>query len=283
MNVREALSAQWAVAEICATRPEYYRDYIKSVFSGDIDDPKSGLVYALNPALQALASYGETYICDEAPDLLIRTAAETLPLNYTLFLDDVPTDAGFVFLPNSLNFVRPQTEASAFGWVIARMPDEPYGNPSGRLIAIFFAPPMNGHPMLPIKLIDLPFGVPIGEAVDTVDLSAFRFIGSFFTFISSTLLTTDRERADRASRRQLNDWHEYIKVIRLRRKSVHHEHDPNTDPVDWSHRWIVRGHWRQQFYPKTVTHQPKWITPHIKGPDDKPLKLPRAEVFAVVR
>jgi hypothetical protein len=42
--------------------------------------------------------------------------------------------------------------------------------------------------------------------------------------------------------------------------------------VDWSHRWVVRGHWRQQAYgPGRTLHRPRWIAPFVKGPDDKPL------------
>ena len=29
--------------------------------------------------------------------------------------------------------------------------------------------------------------------------------------------------------------------------------------------WIVRGHWRNQWYPKLNTHKPKWIDPFFKG------------------
>ncbi|GAA2455770.1 hypothetical protein GCM10010191_88770 [Actinomadura vinacea] len=37
-------------------------------------------------------------------------------------------------------------------------------------------------------------------------------------------------------------------------------------------RWMVKGHWRQQWYPSRKVHRPIWINPHIKGPDGKPLK-----------
>lgn len=45
-------------------------------------------------------------------------------------------------------------------------------------------------------------------------------------------------------------------------------------PTDWSHRWIVGGHWRQQPHgPGGTLRRPTWIAPHVKGPDDKPLVL----------
>lgn len=40
------------------------------------------------------------------------------------------------------------------------------------------------------------------------------------------------------------------------------------------HRWIVRGHWRNQFYPSRQANRPIWIDPHIKGPDGAPVLDP---------
>ena len=48
--------------------------------------------------------------------------------------------------------------------------------------------------------------------------------------------------------------------------------EPGT--VDWTHRWLVRGHWRQQ--PHGFNRQLrrlKWIDPYVKGPEDKPLDV----------
>lgn len=40
---------------------------------------------------------------------------------------------------------------------------------------------------------------------------------------------------------------------------------------DYSHRWIVNGHWRNQWLPSRKTHRAQWIAPYVKGPEDKPL------------
>ena len=49
----------------------------------------------------------------------------------------------------------------------------------------------------------------------------------------------------------------------------------------YSHRWWVRPHWRQQAKgPNRSLREPKWIGPHIKGPDDAPLiEKPRVNVL----
>jgi hypothetical protein len=49
--------------------------------------------------------------------------------------------------------------------------------------------------------------------------------------------------------------------------------DADTQPA-WraSHRWVVRGHWRQQACgPGRSQRRPVWIEPHVKGPDGAPL------------
>jgi hypothetical protein len=44
--------------------------------------------------------------------------------------------------------------------------------------------------------------------------------------------------------------------------------------VEWKHRWLVRGHWRQQaFGPNRQYRRPQWIAPFSKGPSDKPLLI----------
>jgi hypothetical protein len=51
---------------------------------------------------------------------------------------------------------------------------------------------------------------------------------------------------------------------------------PNDDEMEhegreYSHRWLVRGFWRNQFYPSTGEHKVIYINPFIKGPADKPV------------
>ena len=48
----------------------------------------------------------------------------------------------------------------------------------------------------------------------------------------------------------------------------------------YQHRWVVRGHWRNHWYPKQKRHVPRWISPHIKGPDGAPILDPQETVHA---
>jgi hypothetical protein len=69
-----------------------------------------------------------------------------------------------------------------------------------------------------------------------------------------------------------------ITLITLRRKSVKKD-DEEPAKIEWSRRWVVRGHWRKQWYPKSQTHDYVYIHDFIKGPEDKPLVITERRVF----
>lgn len=50
---------------------------------------------------------------------------------------------------------------------------------------------------------------------------------------------------------------------------------------EYTHRWWVSGHWRQQPYgPGRRYRKPVWIAPHLKGPPDAPVvRRPRVNVW----
>lgn len=51
----------------------------------------------------------------------------------------------------------------------------------------------------------------------------------------------------------------------------------------WNHRWLVRGHWRNQPYgPNKSLTKIIWISPYIKGPDDAPLVV-KDKIFSLER
>ena len=121
-------------------------------------------------------------------------------------------------------------------------------------------------------------------------LQGMRFLAAFLQFVDQKLLVTTPTRANRAVRHRMEKEKRMppveplIKVVALRkRKYVHGAVGGESEAQEWSCQWMVAGHWRQQWYPLLGIHQPKWIQPYIKGPEDKPLKTPRARVMAVVR
>lgn len=117
----------------------------------------------------------------------------------------------------------------------------------------------------------------------------WKYIQTFLRLTQQTIGDRYRQQAPRASlrrwQRQMKHPHHepYITVIRLRRPKG--QSSESESSVEWSHQWIVGGHWRNQPYPSLgqgVTRQ-IWIGEHIKGPEDKPLLVRKGRVFELVR
>lgn len=72
-----------------------------------------------------------------------------------------------------------------------------------------------------------------------------------------------------------------ITHVTLRRSSEANG-EAGTDGFEYSHRFMVSGHWRHQFYPSKGRHELIWIDPYVKGPEDKPLII-KDRVYKLVR
>ena len=60
-----------------------------------------------------------------------------------------------------------------------------------------------------------------------------------------------------------------VRVVSLRRPHSQSSADEESSR-NYSHRWIVRGHWRKQWYPSQNRHIPIFIQAHVKGPENAP-------------
>lgn len=103
-------------------------------------------------------------------------------------------------------------------------------------------------------------------------VQAFWRLGQQFVLAEERLPRAERRRAERRNRPV-----ESVTIMRLRR-AKHPTASGDHVPVDWTHRWIVRGHWRNQWYPSEQRHRQRYVIPHVKGPDDKPLHVTRKVV-----
>lgn len=78
-----------------------------------------------------------------------------------------------------------------------------------------------------------------------------------------------------------------INVVYLRRTREDGDTEP-TEGYSLAYRVLVRGHWRNQWYPSLgpvddpMSHRRIWIDPHVKGPDHAPFR-DAVKVTAVVR
>ena len=110
------------------------------------------------------------------------------------------------------------------------------------------------------------------------------FVKALWTISQERLADVSSAQSDRASmhraQRQgltVSD----VRVVTLRRRDTsaalgaHHE-------VDWSHRWVVSGHWRNQYLPSVDAHRLQWVAEYVKGPGDRPLVI-KDPIFRVAR
>lgn len=106
-------------------------------------------------------------------------------------------------------------------------------------------------------------------------ITDLRVVIAFNLLLDQQVVDTEEVQPTRQMRRQASRHHAPLDPVILVQLPVrHHAAHSNGNgavPIDWTHRWIVSGHWRKQWYATTETHRPKWIAPYIKGPDDKPL------------
>ncbi|WP_062012147.1 hypothetical protein [Streptomyces hygroscopicus] len=65
-----------------------------------------------------------------------------------------------------------------------------------------------------------------------------------------------------------------VRYVQLRHRTVLGREHGDGSGRGYRHRWIVRGHWRNDYYPSRKAHRPIWIDQHIKGPDGAPILDP---------
>lgn len=123
-------------------------------------------------------------------------------------------------------------------------------------------------------------------------LQPVTLLGAAWLLMSQTTVSAKRRiqidhshtgiRHEVAPHEHQPDAAEYVSLVELR----HLVNGPDTEGPSahsnrtYTHRWWVDGHWRQQACgPGWQQHKPRWIAPHIRGPEDKPLAAERVNVW----
>lgn len=234
-----------------------------------------------------------------APNMceMLEAVAPGIP-DVRLFEELAPCHAGLFWFAQPLSLPLwddTRSDLAAIGW--HRAMDE---EGQRRIDATFFtnAYDIPGFPPFPSNLVGWEFGALMSEGLRAVDEigakvlyrerydAMFRYMAAAFSLMNQTIVITSDEPVTRATRKRaaaaLKTPQSSVRVVKLRRPE-HQTKDSGTGPAEWSCQWVVRGHWRQQYHPSTGDHRPLFILPYVKGPEDKPLKVPAERVFAIVR
>lgn len=88
--------------------------------------------------------------------------------------------------------------------------------------------------------------------------------------MAERIVSPSRRRTSRpvwreAKRRGMPEVKDVI-VVELRRVTTRHEGE--SERAHYSHSFMVRGHWRNQWYASLEIHRQKWISPYVKGEGD---------------
>jgi hypothetical protein len=128
--------------------------------------------------------------------------------------------------------------------------------------------------------------------------SALHWIHVTWMLLGAEIAAHRRSPLGRHAQRRLarSLKHGEVTVITLRRAAAARELEPGHREVDWTCRWLVQGFWRHiEEYDLAAYHhhrpasdgdarEPRctacrakvtWVRPHVRGPEDKPLKQTR--------
>lgn len=131
------------------------------------------------------------------------------------------------------------------------------------------------------------FGRSFADSVEELHragaLELWRYFQATQRIARQRITAHSEQRLPRQMRRQLareGEPRTDVTVITLRRAKTKTEQEERS--VEWSCRWLVRGFWRNQFYPSEDTHRQIWISGYCKGPPDKELRVTK-RAFEFVR
>lgn len=191
---------------------------------------------------------------------LLISAAETLPSETRV--DDPPIRTGFLYFEEKWPRLERGAEWQALFYSYAALNDD--GTPI--VFGLFGVPYLvrneDGSLTPPGISADLP-----------EDDLRYRAVAAFNLLLTQGVVEHEIWEATRQLQRQARRKGgvlDPVTIVRLPKRHYVTDGDGHT-LTEWSHRWMVTGHWRKQWYAKAEVHRPKWIAPYVKGPDDKPL------------
>jgi hypothetical protein len=133
-------------------------------------------------------------------------------------------------------------------------------------------------------------GISEGRIVERIETAQYL---SQIEFLKLPFVRCDASPLGRADRRRMKREgvdSSSVKIVYLRRlvdgdgsKQLCDQPGESGEAREWAYQWVVRGHWRKQWYPSVGEHRPVWIDSHMKGPEHLPVKVSEHTVMKVVR
>jgi hypothetical protein len=235
----------------------------------------------------------------------VWSASATVPMDAVLERDVIPEDSNACWwwfdwpLPIPVKNVKPsaaENDATRLiaGIMLARYEDRllivdarmtPHGPAMVGFFVVSFEQSLNSIINTKARVFHTGTDAATVEDPTTRKIKICQFILAANAWLRQRILVSSDGPIERHRRKQIARDHNVlpptdVKVIELRRVESHPHAGPG-DPVDWSCRWVVGGHWRNQPY-KDGTRL-RYILPYVKGPADKPLRIPAHTVYRVDR
>lgn len=260
------------------------------------EDNREAAIYAsVKLVLESLWRGDTIYVTDSMMSLGLQ-AAHDLPDDVDLDPRVMITPCGFMLFEspingsdkdgdnvtfNAISWIREQDRIALIFWVDPYDWDDETNKEMRRVFAsrgVPIPPLTIQHFMLLREDAPLPAGRGPGEHIVTEGVRLWYALQLLSHQKIGTPVVLSPDRATRKRiQREYGGQDRMITLITLRRKKVINEGEPSK--VEWSRRWVVRGHWRRQWYPKSKTHDWVYIYEHIRGPEDKPLVITERRVF----
>ena len=113
-------------------------------------------------------------------------------------------------------------------------------------------------------------------------LPLLQFFVALLEFMSQKIIhVSSPQKPSRAVlRRMENNESSFYREVTLRAVQDVSAIEPQGGKL--TKRFVVRGHWRNQWYPSTETHRAIWILSHLKGPEHMKVENPEV-IFNVSR
>lgn len=257
----------------------------------------------LGRVLLMLAAAAPFYVAQQIC-ATVAYGASSFPLPYALPASRVPVLNGFVWFEQPLALPEtqdgPAKPLRALAWAPSSLVDTlPPGTsriaqidtPTHLLLQSF-----HDVSWCPVPVVAHTMTLPLGEASGGDEPlgrkgqpirreATLRYLFTLLEFMADRVLAvSSRPILNRQARRRLarSLGHEpVVRVVELRQREYQQRDESQATHTEYTCQWLVRGHWHQYHTREGV--QPRWVSPYVKGPSDKPLKAPTITAYEVVR